>query len=309
MNDLKTCSIIYNPISTGFKPSHLSFIADRCLEKGLKPKLCQSERAGHVVSLVRDENVPSNLILTMGGDGTLGEALKGFDDEQLALYSHISTGTANDTKQNFGLDKTSITGSIDLILNGKVRNLDVVCVNDEVFGYVSCFGAFTHIPYNTPNKLKKMFGKAGYGMAAVPSIFDSFRNGIPSYQVTYESNGVKKTVPCLLGAISNSKGFGGVNVYKNAKLDDGKFEVLLVNSISSKLLFDVVNDFYHNNIDLDRYGDSLSVFQTDDLAIHFDEDIPSYKIDNDGDEASFSLNDNNRTLHYKTKGKVKMLLP
>lgn len=306
---MEKCSIIYNPISTGFNSSILENIKKKFQAKGIKAKLIKSRFAGHVPEIIKEENENADLIITLGGDGTIGEAIRGFQEcKQSALYSHISTGTANDVRNNFGLDSNP-NKATDLILEGEEQTMDIVTVNDVAFGYVSCFGALTNIPYETKFALKKHLGKNGYIISAIPEILKLLTGSIHTYNITYDKNGEEITGECLLAAISNSKGFGGIDVYPNANIDDGNFEVLIIKKISSELIGALLHDYLNNNFDLNNYQNHLDFFTTDNLTITFNEQVPEKPIDNDGDMASVSLDDNNRTLNYKTNGKVKMLLP
>lgn len=306
---MEKCSIIYNPISTGFNLNILNSIAYKFKTKGFKPKLIKSKFAGHVPKIIKSENGNTDLIVTIGGDGTIGEAIQGFQGQkQDSLYSHISTGTANDVCHNFGLNKNPIS-SAQLILEGTEQTMDIVTANDYAFGYVSCFGAMTNIPYETKLSLKKYLGKNGYIVSAFPEIIKLLTHKIDTYNITYTKDGKTINCNCLLGAVSNSKGFGGIDIYPDANIDDGLFEVMILKNIKKDLIISLVIDYLTNNINLKNYSDYIDVFKTDNLDICFNGQPPVKPIDNDGDIAPFTLNEDNDTLNFKTNGKVKMLLP
>lgn len=306
---MERCTIIYNPVSTGFKPLILDSIKNKFQGKGFKPKLIRSKFSGHIPTIIKEENESTDLIVTLGGDGTIGEAVRGFQEcEQNALYSHIPTGTANDVLNNFGLDNDPISAA-DLIITGNEQTMDIVTVNDTAFGYVSCFGALTNIPYETKLSLKRHLGKNGYIISAIPEILKLLTGNIHTYNITYNKNGKTITDDCLLAAISNSKGFGGIDIYPDADIDDGKFEALIIKKINSELVKALLHDYLNNDFDLTKYKEHLDFFKTSDLTITFNEEIPSKPLDNDGDMASIKLDENNRSLNYRTSGKVKMLLP
>lgn len=304
---MKKCSVIYNPISSGFNNEILNKVSNLVYDNGYDLTLLESKKAGHVVDLVRKAN-DGYLTITMGGDGTVGEALKGYKEiEQKSYYSHISTGTTNDVVANFGLLKKDPVKSAELILNGTPHEMDAISVNNESFAYVSCFGFLTNVPYDTKLSLKKRFGKFGYVIRAFSH--DLFKKR-PNYKIRYTIDGVKTDTSCILGAVSNSQAFGGVNVYKDAKIDDGLFEVLFVKDINLKVMLSLIKDYFgKNSIDLSQYSNFLTSVKTDNVEIEFLEQIPVHPIDNDGDRCELGLDENNRCLDYHYDGKIKMLLP
>ncbi len=303
---MKKCSLIYNPVSSGFSEKTLKEVSNVISNKGYDLDLLESKRSGHVVDLVRAAN-DSDLTISMGGDGTVGEAIRGYKGiEQNSLYSHISTGTTNDMAANFRLLKDNPVKSAEMILNGNPCGLDIVSVNDEVFAYVSCFGFLTNVPYETSYKLKKNFGNFGYVMRAFSH--DMLKK-IPKYKISYTIDGIEKDADCILGIVSNSNGFAGIDIYKDVNLEDGLFEVLLVHDINLKSMLKLIREYFKNSVDLTKYSDMLTMTKTDNLKIEFLDKTPVYPVDNDGDMANFKLDENNRCLQYRYEGKVKMLLP
>lgn len=303
---MKKCSIIYNPVSSGFNKDKLNIICGLISDKGYNLDVMESKYAGHVIELVKKAN-DGDLTISMGGDGTVGEAIQGYKEiKQNSYYSHISTGTSNDIAANFRLPKNDPIKSIKLILDGKPCEIDIVSVNGKPFGYVSCFGFLTNVPYETSYDLKKRFGKFGYVIRAFNH--DLFKKKT-KYKISYTVDGITKETDCLLGAVSNSKAFGGVDVYKDALIDDGLFEVLLVKDIDLKTMLKLLKEYLTNSIDLTKYNDILTSIKTDNLKIEFLDKLPMKPIDNDGDKVDLGLNNNNRCLEYCYDGKLKMLLP
>lgn len=303
---MKKCSLIYNPVSSGFSEKILEEVGNVIYNKGYDLNLLESKFSGHITDLVKQCN-DSDLTISMGGDGTVGEAMKGYREiEQKSLYSHISTGTTNDIATNFRLVKNNPLKSAEMIVNGTPCSMDIMSVNDEVFAYVSCFGFLTNVPYETSYKLKKNFGDFGYVMRAFSH--DLLRK-IPKYKINYTIDGITKENECLLGVVSNSNGFAGIDIYKDINLDDGLFEVLLVHDLDLKTILKLMREYFTNSVDLTKYNDIITMTKTNNLKIEFIDKTPIHPIDNDGDMAKFNLDENNRCLEYHYDGKIKMLLP
>ncbi len=305
MEQIRSCTVIYNPVASSFNNEKLEQVVQRLKQEGIEPTVIKSNKEGHVIPLVKKYNPLCDLILTMGGDGTVGEAFQGFHgQEQHALYTHISTGTTNDVIANFDLVANDMLASLDRILAGRVREIDIMSVNGDPFAYISAFGYVTSVPYLTPNSMKRHFGYAGYVAFGMKEVL----KGPRKFQISYTKNGELIESSAIMGIISNTKNFSGIRIYPDADIGDGQFEVLLIKSANLKLIATLLHDFLTNSAKLDSYGERFEVFRTNELILSFDNKKMKIDLCNDGDRYK-TPRDENLTLHYTISGKVKMLLP
>lgn len=301
-------SIIYNPIATKFTQAALDHLIKRFKDKGYTlHKVKQSEYAGHVIPLIKELDPESDILVTFGGDGTVNEAVKAFNEiEQHSIYAHISAGTTNDMANNLNLDMKNPMKSIDKLADfGKETYMDTLLVNGEPACYVSAFGYVAPVPYLTNSKLKKTLGHAAYVIAALPIL----AAGPQKHNITYTANGETKTTDCALALISTSKGMGGINLYQNSDQNDGKFEVFLIGMVDAKIILDIFGKYLKNSINLADYIKYGDCFSTDKLDIKFNNGIPKYPVDNDGEKVSFDIADFNNELHYEIGKKIRILKP
>lgn len=301
-------SIIYNPIATKFKESILNYIKEKFENKGyILNKICKSKYSGHVIELIKELDPVSDIIITIGGDGTVNEAVRAFNDiVQHCTYCHISTGTTNDMANNFNLFKNNPVKSVDKLLDDGVETyMDSILVNGEPVCYVSAFGYVAPIPFLVDGKLKKKLGHAAYVVSALPVI----TKRPEKLDITYEANGEKKSVTTCLALITTSKGMGGITLYRNSDQNDGKFEVCFLKELSPKIIPKLFWQYLTNNIDLSDYLAYADVFSTDKLDIHFDNALPLHPVDNDGNKACFDLTKENNELHYSIGKKIRILKP
>jgi len=92
----------------------------------------------------------NELIITLGGDGTVSEAYKGLNMiKQQGLYTHVPTGTANDMAKNYDVKYSDAKKITEDILNGEVSYMDSFKVNDEFAAYTSVFGYLAQLRYCT----------------------------------------------------------------------------------------------------------------------------------------------------------------
>jgi len=308
-------TIIYNPNATGLDISVLDHACLNFMMQNMNISLLESKYSGNVIELVKEANENSDLIVSLGGDGTLGEVFIAFGEtKQKANYIHIPTGTANDTADNFGLYKGKPIQSINLysnIDNCILKEIDMMTANNIPFAYVSSCGTFTNLTYETPKSLKKNFGKLGYymfsgvmGLTTVPDIIHK------PLKLTYKKGSKLITTEALTMIISNSRTFAGFNLFKDASITDGLFEVSILKQIPRKELIPILYNLFKEdakNFDIKKYPEIIDSFTTDNFKVKFEEE-PKLGFNHDGDHAFVSL-DRHKTIEYKVSSKVKMLLP
>lgn len=310
-----TVGIIYNPNATGFSNAVLNRACNTFGNYGTV-KIYPSRYPGNTIELVKKANEECEYIVTMGGDGTMGEAYIALGEvEQKASYSHISVGTANDTADNLGLYKGRQFASIDLFKNPKYLDeidVDMLTAGDVPFAYVSCCGTFTNLTYETPKSFKQKFGKLGYymfsGLMSLTTVPDIIHKPL---KLEYEKDGEQITTDAMTMIVSNSKTFGGFKLFKDAKINDGIFEITIIKKIPKlklpKFLYKLFKDDAEK-MDLKEYSKYIDSFSTDEFNVTFLNEEPNPRFNHDGDESYVSLNGDG-SLRYEVKKKVKMIIP
>lgn len=301
-------SIIYNPIATKFSQAALDHLIFKFVEKGFTlNKVVKSEYAGHVIPLIKELDPVSDYLFTLGGDGTVNEAVRAFNDiEQHSVYAHISTGTTNDMANNFNLFRKDPVKSIDkLALEGVETQMDSIIVNGEPVCYVSAFCYVAPVPYLVSTDLKKKLGHAAYVVSVVPVICRKPEK----VKITYTANGETKSIETCLALITTSKGMGGITLYPDADCNDGKFEVFFLKELKPTIVPPLFAQYCADKINLADYIQYADVFSTDKLDIKFTGMLPKYAVDNDGNKAEFELTLHDNELHYTMGKKIRILKP
>lgn len=132
-----------------------------------------SEHAGDVTRIVRkictaSVNQPIVLVI-LGGDGTIHEALQGMDLSADITLGYIPSGSSNDFARDLKIPKNP-SNALDLILrNGQTRSMDLGTVTYNN-GQTHRFAVSCGIGYDaavceeaTHSKLKAFFNKIGVG--------------------------------------------------------------------------------------------------------------------------------------------------
>lgn len=236
---MKNCIVIINPYSgKGIKKKILEKFEEILKENGYNSKIYFTRYPGHAKKIVSGITY-ADLVISLGGDGTFNEVMSGnYERKDRLILSHIPLGTTNDIGRMFGLNK-NLLNNLKLVLEGEVKNIDICTVNNQPFVYVAGFGKFLNVPYETPSNLKKKVGYIAYIFNGLKNFFD--RTNLIEIEYTVNGKTYKGLYSFMIA--SSATRIAGINdVYKDVKLDDGKFEVLFCNLTSKK---DVVKSLYY----------------------------------------------------------------
>ncbi len=303
-----TFCVIYNPVSPHFSQEILDYLVQKMTEKGFTlSRIIRSDYSGHVINLIKEQDALCDYVITMGGDGTVNEAVRAFNEiEQHCVYAHIATGTTNDMANNYNMARHDPKKGIDkLVAEGVETTTDSLLVNGEPVCYVSAFCYVAPVPFLVSTKLKKHLGHADYVVSALPIIM----RRPEKVKITYTANGETKSISTCLALITTSKGMGGINLYRNSDQNDGKFEVFFLKELKPKLVPELFSKYLTDKINLADYVQYADTFSTDKLDIRFDGILPKHAVDNDGNKAEFDLTLHDNELHYTMGKKIKVFMP
>lgn len=295
---MKSCTIIYNPNSGHvFKTKYLKEYKMILTKNGYNPKFIGTQYSGHAKEIVNHLE-PTDLVISMGGDGTFNEVMSGnLERKKPLILAHIPVGTTNDVGVMFGYGK-DIKKNLKLLLDGTIKGMDICVINGRPFVYVAGFGKFMQIPYNTPRKLKKKYGYMAYLLEGVKDFF----NPTKMYDITYKVNGIEKRGLYSFMLISNANRIAGINnFYKDVKLDDNQFEVLFCNF---KRRVDIIKTFtILMTTDIERVS-GVEFYKTNHLEIKF-ADYPKKAWCIDGEKLDRAV------LNYEISNvrNVKIMMP
>lgn len=268
---IKNALIIHNP-SSG-KKKNIYKILEKSKELfnyyGYNYSYLKTEYPGHAKKIV--ENITDiDLIISVGGDGTFNEIVSGnLKRNEPLVLSHIPVGTTNDLRTLFGYGR-DILKNIENILKGKDKQIDICILNDKPFVYVSGFGKFVSLSYETPRNSKAKYGYLAYITSAIKDFFkDSYM-----YDIDFYVNGKKHHGLYSLGIISNANRIAGINnFYKDVKLDDDTFEVLFC-SIEKRST--MLKSLFKLGIKDITKVDGVEIYRTNHLKIKFNNKLKNF---------------------------------
>lgn len=232
---MKKCALIINRYGgKGILDKDIEKLEKILLENHYKTEIHFTKCRGDGTDIIKSLKDNIDLAISIGGDGTFSEIVRGnVQREKPLVISHLPNGTTNDMAYSFGLTK-GLFNNLYGILNGNIFEIDVPSVNDIPFVYVCGYGKFLDIPYDTPQKYKKVWGKLayyGYG-------FIDFFKKLKTYDITYNIDDFELSGSYSLIIISNSTTIAGFrNFYRSVELNDGKVEIALLDVNKRRLLF------------------------------------------------------------------------
>ena len=202
-----------------------------------------------------------DIIVVCGGDGTLNEVITGLMQTGInCKLGYIPSGTLNEWSSGLNISR-SIQRAASDIINGKEISLDIGKFGDKYFSYTASFGAFTSASYSAPQEIKNVLGQAAYFFEGIKSL-----NSIKPVHLKFTCDEREIEGDFLFGAVSNSMSVGGIVKFDESvvKLNDGKFEVLLIRKPDNILKLQPLVDGILRQ-ELDREG--MEFFHTEEITV------------------------------------------
>ena len=181
--------------------------------------------AGDAAETAAREGEHYDVIVAVGGDGTLNEVVSGvLQLEHPPMLGYLAQGSTNDFASSLHISNKPATAAA-AIAQASPRQLDIGRWNDRHFVYVASFGAFTRSSYAAPQAAKNALGHFAYILEGMKDL-----NTLRPYQVKLTADGEVLDGEYLFGAVCNSTSIGGLMKLDSERvvLDDGQFEMLLI---------------------------------------------------------------------------------
>lgn len=226
----KNALVIVNPRAGNMRALEMiSPVIEALSNKGYAPLSFTTTCRGDATRLASEYGMDCSLLVVIGGDGTMNEAVRGvmtIDKKNRPVIGFIPTGSTNDFAAALGLPKRADL-LIKTALDGVPTEIDVGSFNGRHYAYLASFGAFTDISYSTPQAAKNALGFLAYlGGNMMTSIANIRPIGT---SVVIGGNIISDEFAFV--SVSNTPSVVGIIKYDKevAMLSDGMFEVMLIN--------------------------------------------------------------------------------
>lgn len=223
--------LIVNPRAGKNKPRGPLFDAAAAFcRAGYLLQIRTTSFSGEAAQIAAAEGEHYDLVVAVGGDGTLNEVISGL--MKLAhppLLGYLAQGSTNDFASSLRIPGDPVQAA-EAMLRGGQRQLDIGRWNQRHFVYVASFGAFTKSSYTASQSAKNALGHFAYILEGMKDV-----GSLRPYRVKLTADGETLDGEYLFGAVCNSTSIGGLMKLdpERVVLDDGKFELLLIPSPKS----------------------------------------------------------------------------
>ncbi len=220
--------LVVNPVSgKGLAKKTLLDAVDIFSKHGYIVTVLPTEPDGKTVPKIIDEAKEHELIVAIGGDGTLnmvaGSILQSGTD---ATMGYIPLGSTNDFATSLGLSN-DINVACEKIVTSEPNRIDIGQFGDKHFVYIACTGMFTSASYSTSQRMKNIFGHSAYIAKGAIDIKNTKKQ---KFTIELENETIEDEF--VLASISNSLRVAGVVSLEkeNVSFNDGIFELIMVKS-------------------------------------------------------------------------------
>ena len=166
-------------------------------------------------------------IISIGGDGLAHLVLQVAVPARIPFVV-IPGGTGNDFARSLGYSRNNVMTLLKKVITDPAQPIDLGNVDSEWFGAILSTG-FDSVVNERANSLRWPKGAARYN-AAIALELPKFR--AIDYELTID--GSTMPVEAMLIAVGNGRSYGaGMNVCPNAQLNDGLFDLVILEPVST----------------------------------------------------------------------------
>lgn len=166
-------------------------------------------------------------IISIGGDGLAHLVLQVAVPARIPFVV-IPGGTGNDFARSLGYARTDVITLLKKVITDPAQPIDLGNVDSEWFGAILSTG-FDSVVNERANSLRWPKGAARYNVAIALEL-PKFR--AIDYELTID--GSTMPVEAMLIAVGNGRSYGaGMNVCPNAQLNDGLFDLVILEPVST----------------------------------------------------------------------------
>lgn len=234
---MKKYLFIINPVSgKGRGRKHLPEIKDYLEKMSISHEIVITEKPGHATLIANERQNLFDVIVSVGGDGTLNEIINGIDPGSKTILGVIPIGSGNDFAFNLLMSK-NIEESLDIICRNENHILCDVCeleysngkINSTKKRFINNFGLGFDAQVAYINQHKKIgSGITSYIIAVLRALM---KYKSINYTLSFENERIIGEKLLLTFGNGTSSG-GGFYLTPNAKINDNLLDITTIEFIS-----------------------------------------------------------------------------
>lgn len=225
-----SAGVLFNPVSGGGRgKATADSIVEALRRQGIAATEYPTRHAGHATALAQEAaQAGVELLLVVGGDGTLRDATAGLDAVGADLpVGLIPAGTGNDLARTLKLPRSQ-NAALEVALHGAERRLDLWRWNGSLFVNVSGVGLDAAVATEVNSRSDRLRGAPAY-IAALARVLPRFQP--PQLRLEWPEGSWEGAA--WLVAFGNGQCYGGgMRIAPNAIPDDGLLDVVVIEAVS-----------------------------------------------------------------------------
>ena len=216
--------VIYNPTAgRGRARRHVREVEEYLRSRGARADCEPSTGPDDLVRIAAESSRAGyDRVVVCGGDGTLNLALREFDLAKGTL-ALIPTGSGDDFARVMGIPR-NIRGACDVVLDGRIREVDVALANNLRYLGVAGLGFDSEVAEYANRDVKFLRGSAVY-LYAIFRVLPKFT----PRAVRIQSESGTRDAQIMFAAVGNTRQYGGgIRITPDAIVDDGLLDLCIV---------------------------------------------------------------------------------
>ncbi|MDI7861410.1 diacylglycerol kinase family lipid kinase [Rhizobiaceae bacterium n13] len=247
--------IVVNPASGGYGRHRIwPALRQSLVAQFAGIKFFETEGTGDAARYARAlSDAGSDLVVAVGGDGTIGEAVDGIltSDRPETPFAFVPGGTGADFARNFSFPQ-SPEAIVTALVNAPVRAVDVgrlSCLDDDGRAFTRHFINIASLGLSGPtvravNKARRDRRTPGSRQFLYHSVVELLRYRADKVRVLIDDEDVHEG-PITVVAVANGRWFGGgMKVAPAADIADGLFDVVVIRAASKPTILRLMNRIY-----------------------------------------------------------------
>lgn len=251
---VRTATMVTNPASGhGRGRDTAAAVAARLTERGIEVGEVHGSSAVETLARLRENLAGSrpDAVVCVGGDGMVSAVLDGLAHGGVPL-ALVPCGTGNDLAREFGIPDNDPVAAADLVLDGRVRDIDLGLIESGSFGVeagadrrhavnaasmwfatIAATGFDARVTLRA-NRMRHPRGPLRYSIAAFAELLHG--TAVPYHLELSHRGEARATVvdiEAVMVAVGNTTTYGGgMSICPDAVVDDGQLDVTVVGGVS-----------------------------------------------------------------------------
>ncbi len=266
--------LVYNSKAGKEKAGQLGDVVEALAAEVGELTLVQTVEPGDGEKICRERGGDHDLLLLLGGDGTVHECINGAAAAERAPdIAVLPGGTCNDFARTLHLP-LQVGRAAEEVLAGRLKDTDLGRVNGRVFTNFVGIGLITDTSENIDADQKEKMGKLSYFLSTLRTL----RQAEPfAFRLKHDAGTINSEAVMIL--VANGRSLGTAKLpFSGEGVQDGLLDVLIVREAGLSLAWQVING--GDLTDYRASGGVIEYLQTTSLRVETDE---PKRIDSDGE--------------------------